>query len=86
MEIEPAKLFEILNSIPMKRIESSNVIGIGYNDTTHIMRVMFNNLSSYLYFDVEPEVYNFISTADSKGKALNEAIVKQKDKYKYYKI
>lgn len=86
MEIEPNKLFEILNSINMKRIESSNVIGIGYNESSHIMRVIFNNLSSYLYFDVEPEVYKYIESADSKGKALNESVVKQKEKYKYFKI
>lgn len=70
----------------MKRIESSNVIGIGYNETSHIMRVIFNNLSSYLYFGVEPEVYKYIETADSKGKALNESVVKHKEKYEYFKI
>ena len=50
------------------------------------MRVIFKNKSSYLYFNVEPEIWDIVSKAQSSGKALNEHIVKHKEKYKYIKL
>ena len=51
-----------------------------------VLRVIFKNNSSYIYTNVEPEVWQIIINSESKGKSLNENIVRHKEKYKYYKL
>ena len=80
------KIVEITKSIEMKPIYSSNIVSIGYNEALKIMRVIFKGGASYLYFNVEPNIYNTIAYAESKGKSLNENVIKNKNKYLYLKL
>lgn len=80
---EKAKLIEL------KPVNSTNIGGIGYSDEHHLLKVAFKNktgYSTYLYENVEPELYDGICKAESIGKALSENIIKNKDKYKYIKL
>ena len=84
--MEPDNIEDIVKSIPMCKVYSKNILAIGYNKEKQIMRVIFQNKSSYLYYNVEPEIWEIISKASSTGKALNENVVKHKEKYKYIKL
>ena len=70
----------------MQRVFSSNLVAMGYDENNKVLRVIFKGNSSYLYFDVEPDVYNTLMQSESKGRALNESVIKQKEKYKYIKL
>ena len=81
---EKAKLIELK---PVKF--STNIAGMGYSETTNLLKVAFknkDNYTTYLYEGVEPEVYNKLCEADSIGKALSEYVIRQKEKYKYIKL
>ena len=80
------ELQQIVSSITMYPVESSNIVAIGYNQELKVLRVIFRGNSSYLYFSVEPEIWSLLSQAESKGRFLTESITKQKDKYKYIKF
>lgn len=86
MNISPEMLKDILSKTPLYRVESSNIIAIGYNKNLRILRILFNNFSGYLYFNVEPEIYARICSAESKGKILHETIIRDKDKYQFIRI
>lgn len=86
MENSNIDLPTILKGINMYKVASSNISAIGYNSTSQVLRVIFNGGSSYLYFGVEPEIWNALIRSQSKGKFLTESVVKRKDKYKYLKI
>lgn len=86
MELTQEQIQEIVKNITMYKVMSSNIVAIGYDENNHIMRVIFKGNSSYLYFGVEPETYSIIAQSESKGKTLNEQVVRQKDKYKYMKL
>lgn len=85
-EINQQKLELILKDINMYKVYSSNILAIGYSEKYNVLRVIFKNNTSYIYFNVEPEVYENIKNSQSKGKTLNESVVRQKNKYKYLKI
>lgn len=86
MELSSEQINEIVKNITMYKVMSTNIMAIGYDKTNRVMRVIFKGNSSYLYFGVEPEIYSMISLSESKGKTLNEQIIRQKDKYKYIKL
>lgn len=86
MEISQEEIKEIVNNIKMQRVFSSNLIAMGYDENKKVLRVIFKGNSSYLYFDVEPEVYNTLIQSESKGRALNESVIRQKERYKYIKL
>lgn len=86
MEISQEQIKEIVTNIKMQRVFSSNLIAMGYDENKKVLRVIFKGNSSYLYFDVEPDVYNTLMQSESKGRALNESVIKQKEKYKYIKL
>ena len=44
-------------------INSDNVQAAGYESTTKIMTVQFDNGATYQYFDVEPEIWNLFIAA-----------------------
>ena len=77
---------EIVTNIKMYKIFSTNLVAWGYDETHKILRVIFKGNSSYLYFNVEPEIWNLLNNSESKGKTLNESVIRQKDKYKYIKL
>lgn len=79
-------LQEIIKEIQMFKVYSTNIVALGYDESRKILRVIFKGNSSYLYFNVEPEVWENLKNSESKGRTLSESIVKQKDKYKYIKI
>lgn len=85
-EFNEEQLKEIVANIKMYRVFSSNLVAWGYDEIHKILRVIFKGNSSYLYFNVEPEIWNILNESESKGKTLNECITKQKDKYKYIKL
>lgn len=76
----------LIKIIPMYKVTSSNISALGYNSDKQVLRVIFKGNSSYLYFNVEPSIWNYIINSESKGKALTESVVKNKDKYKYIKL
>lgn len=79
-------LQEIIKEIQMFKVYSTNIVALGYDESRKILRVIFKGNSSYLYFNVEPEVWENLKNSESKGRTLSESIIKQKDKYKYIKI
>ena len=79
-------LNELIKEIPMYKVTSSNISAIGYNSNRQVLRVMFGNNTSYLYFEVEPAIWELLIRSQSKGKFLTEHITKRRDKYKYIKI
>ena len=85
-ELTLDQIQEIVNSINMVWVFSTNLIALGYNAEKKILRVIFKGNSSYLYFNVEPDIWEIISQSESKGKTLRETIIKEKDKYKYIKL
>ena len=85
-ELSPEQLSQIVTNIKMTPVISSNIVALGYDKENKILRVIFKGNSSYLYFNVEEEIYNNLAQSESKGKTLNESVVRQKDKYKYIKI
>lgn len=79
-------LQKIIKEIQMFKVYSTNIVALGYDESRKILRVIFKGNSSYLYFNVEPEVWENLKNSESKGRTLSESIIKQKDKYKYIKI
>lgn len=85
-ENEQKSIQELITSINMIPVQSSNIVAMGYNELDKVLRVIFRGGSSYLYYNVEPEIWELLGNSESKGKALNENIVRHKDKYRYVKI
>lgn len=86
MEINQEQINDIVDNIKMQRVFSTNLVAMGYDENKRVLRVIFKGNSSYLYFNVEPEVYTILMQSESKGKTLNESVIKQKEKYKYIKL
>ncbi len=86
MENSNIDLQSIIKRINMYKVSSSNISALGYNQTTHVLRVIFSNNASYLYFEVEPLIWDALIKSQSKGRFLTENIIRRKDKYKYLKI
>ena len=85
-ELTSEQIQELSSKIDMVRAFSSSIVAIGYDKEKQILKVLFKGNSCYLYFNVEPDIWNNLSKAESKGKYLREAVVKNKEKYKYIKI
>lgn len=77
---------DIVNNMPKFGVYSSNLTAIGYEETRKILYVTFRNGGRYIYYNVEPEIFNALKVSESKGKTLNEMVVRHKDKYKYKKL
>lgn len=86
MENSNIDLQTILKDINMYKVASSNISALGYNPKMQVLRVIFSNNASYLYFGVEPVMWELLAKSQSKGKFLTENIARRKDKYKYLKI
>lgn len=85
-ELSVEQINDIVKNIKMYRVFSTNIIAIGYDEKHKILRIIFKGDSSYLYFNVEKELWDNLYNSDSKGKTLRESIISQKDKYKYLKL
>lgn len=84
--ITQEQINEIIKNTQLVPVYSTNIQAIGYNEQQQILRVLFKGGGNYIYFNVEPNIYEQIKTSQSKGKTLNECVVRHKDKYKYLKI
>lgn len=65
------------------QVESTNVLGVGYEIGTCTLLVDFLNGSRYIYSDVPPDVADGLVNADSVGKYLAKHV---KGKYDYQRI
>ncbi len=84
--ITQEQIDSIVKNTPLLPVFSSNIQAIGYNEQEQVLRVLFKTGGNYMYFGVPSEVFENIKSSDSKGKTLNESVVRQKEKYKYIKI
>jgi len=66
-----------------KKVTSSNIDSIGYDEETNTLEIQFLNGSIYQYFDVPFAVYDELMGADSHGQYLAQHI---KGKYRYVKV
>ena len=58
----------------LQAVDSSNVSQIGYNADDQVLVVIFNNGSTYNYYDVTPAEWESFQNSGSKGKYLAEHI------------
>jgi KTSC domain len=65
------------------RVNSSNIHGIGYDEVSHELHVVFANNTSYVYADVPADTYAGLRQAESKMKFLNSDI---KGKFKHRRV
>lgn len=66
-----------------KRVSSSNIISIGYDEDTQILEIEYKKNSIYHYFEVPQSEFDGLMNASSHGRYLNENI---KDVYEYEQI
>lgn len=57
-----------------KAVSSSNIAAIGYDSTTMVLEVEFNNGSIYEYYDVPEGIYLDFINAASVGSFLHSSI------------
>lgn len=84
------KLLEDAKMVELKPVISSNISAVGYNENSKLLKISFkgkgDTFNTYLYENVEPEVYNKMFESESVGKYLSENVIRQKDKYKFIKL
>lgn len=71
-----------MENIIFTPVESSNIISIGYDETTSSMYVKYSS-GTYKYENVEKSVYENFLTSSSKGRFMNENI---KGQYNYSRV
>lgn len=71
-----------MENIIFTPVESSNIISVGYDETTSSMYVKYPS-GTYKYEDVEKSVYESLLTSTSKGRFMNENI---KGQYNYSRV
>lgn len=89
-ELTNEQINEISKSIQLIPTFSSNVLAIGYDETKQILKVIFKSKgekgNTYVYFNVEPEIWEALRNTKSVGKQLSESVIRNKEKYKYRKL
>ena len=71
-------------SVVMWLVDSSNVKYVGYDKDAQNLYVQFNSGDTYVYYGVEPQIWNGLRQADSKGSFLHWFI--KVNQYRYEKI
>ena len=66
-----------------KQVSSSTIAEIGYDESRRILEVLFNNGTTYQYFDVPQQEYDALMQASSHGQYLNGNI---KGRFRYARI
>jgi hypothetical protein len=70
-------------TIEITPVKSSNVAGVGYDEDTNELHVVFKGGGYYIYTGPSKSIHSEMMAADSIGGFLNERI---KDKFKYRKV
>lgn len=71
-----------MKNIIFTPVESSNIISVGYDETTSSMYVNYSS-GTYKYDGVDKSVYESFLTSPSKGRFMNENI---KGQYNYSRV
>ena len=71
-----------MKNITFIPVESSNIISVGYDETTSSLYVNYPS-GTYKYDDVDKSVYESLLTSPSKGRFMNENI---KGQYNYSRV
>jgi hypothetical protein len=71
-----------MKNIIFTPVESSNIISVGYDETTSSMYVNYPS-GTYKYDGVDKSVYESFLTSPSKGRFMNENI---KGQYNYSRV
>ena len=66
-----------------QRVKSNAVKAIRYDALTRSLDVEFASASTYRYFEVPRDVYEWLLRVDSKGKFVNRLV---KEKYRYERL
>lgn len=64
-------------------VKSTGIKWLRYDEAARTLDVAYVNSGEYRYFDVGPEVYAWLSRAESKGKFVNRLV---KEKYRYERL
>lgn len=80
---EEALVSDFRNELITKKVESSNIASVGYDQTKKSLFVNFKNGSEYRYNDVPEDVFEELIGSESVGAFLNKQI---KNIYEYEKI
>ena len=64
-------------------VKSTGIKWIRYDERARTLDVAYINSGEYRYFDVEPEVYAWLSKVESKGRFVNRLV---KEKYRYERL
>jgi len=67
----------------IRKVASSNIDSIGYDNVRKILKVVFKNGFIYDYYDISAETHEELITAQSVGKYFNSYI---RNTYKYTKV
>ncbi len=67
----------------MDAFNSKGIRWIRYDERTRTLDVAYTTSGEYRYFDVGPEVYAWLTRAESKGKFVNRLV---KEKYRYERL
>lgn len=71
------------DEIEMTPISSSNIDSVGYDEDSQTLKVKFIKSGEYVYFNVEPAIFQGLRDASSVGSYFNVNI---KNFYSYEKI
>lgn len=71
-----------MENIIFTPVESSNIISVGYDETTSNLYVKYSS-GTYKYDNVKKSTYESLLTSPSKGRFMNQNI---KGQYNYSKI
>lgn len=58
----------------LKKVKSSNIHSIGYDEALNVLYVEFNSHALYSYSPVKPKTFDHFKKADSKGKFFHKYI------------
>ncbi|MDQ3813764.1 MAG: KTSC domain-containing protein [Armatimonadota bacterium] len=56
-------------------VESSMIHAVGYDAEKRVLEVVFNSGRTYCYEGVEPEIYEGLMAAESKGQYMRDYII-----------
>lgn len=66
-----------------ENVASSNVISVGYDESSQTLEVEFHSGSIYQYYNVSKNIYDEMMKAPSKGQFLSNQI---KNAYPYSRV